>query len=347
MTVQTVQHDSIARLTRWRRTSALRDLCRQTRLAPADFVEPVFVVDDPAKAGPIASLPGVVRSSLQHLPRRIDALQSAGVRGALLFGVPASKDDSGSAAHDPAGIVPRAIAAFKKYNPDVAVIADVCLCQYTSHGLCSVTVDGRMDLEASLNAIARTAETYAEAGADVVAPSSMHDGAVAAIRARLDDTGHEHVAILSYAAKFASSLYGPFREAAGSSQHSGANPKDRRMLQIDCGNAHEAIREAEQDVREGADAIMVKPAGTSLDVISHLHGQLRGVPVAAYQVSGEYAAIMAAAERGWLDERDALMETLTAIKRAGATMIVTYAATRAARWALEDSAGHARSERGT
>jgi porphobilinogen synthase len=319
-------------LTRLRRTPALRALRRETRLDPADLVQPLFVVEDPRHAGPVASLPGVSRLALAQLPRAVDDIVDAGVRGVLIFGVPKAKDDEGTHAESPGGIVPQAVEAIKRHAPALAVITDVCLCQYTSHGHCGI-IDDRGGFDGrTLDIIARAAAAHAAAGADIVAPSGMFDGSVAAIRAELDADGHDHAGILSYAVKYASALYGPFRHAAQSSPAFG----DRRSHQMDPAIAREALAEAAQDLAEGADAIMVKPAGPSLDVIALLRTAMPEAVLAAYQVSGEYAMIAAAAERGWIDERRAILESLTVIKRAGAEMIISYSAARAARWLQED-----------
>jgi porphobilinogen synthase len=327
-----VRDEQAARsLTRLRRTPALRALRRETRLAPADLVQPLFVVEDESLAGPIPSLPGVTRLGLDELRAQVDEIVHSGVRGVLLFGVPREKDECGSHAEAYDGIVPRAVETIKRHAPDLAVITDVCLCQYTSHGHCGVP-DGRGGFdERTLEVVARTAASHAAAGVDIVAPSGMFDGSVAAIRAELDADGHREVGILSYAVKYASALYGPFRDAARSAPSAG----DRKSHQMDPANAREALAEASQDLAEGADAIMVKPAGPSLDVIARLRAEIPSAVIAAYQVSGEHAMIAAAAERGWLDHRSATLESLTVIKRAGADFIITYSATRAARWLRE------------
>lgn len=322
-------HDPAVRvLTRFRRTEALRSLRRETRLAPADLVQPLFVAETDQDAGSLPSLPGIRRVALRDVESEAREIASSGVHGVLLFGIPAAKDDAGSAAYDAGGVVPRAIAAIKHAEPDLVVMTDVCLCQYTAHGHCSVGGPLSGIDPQTLDALGRTAAAHAAAGADIVAPSGMFDGTVQAIRVALDAGGFASVGILSYAVKYASTLYGPFRAVAASAPATG----DRRSHQMDPANGREALAEAREDVREGADAIMVKPAGTSLDVIARLRAEMPAIPLAAYQVSGEYAMIAAAADRGWLDRRETALESLMVIKRAGADMIVSYWAVEAARW---------------
>lgn len=315
---------------RLRRTPALRGLVRETRLHPAMLVAPLFVQPGSGRRDEISSMPGQHRYSVDTLVREADALLARGVRSALLFGLPEAKDGEGSGAWDDDGIVQRAIRALRAAHGDeLAILADVCLCEYTSHGHCGLLTDaGAVDNDATLKRLARTATSLAEAGADVVAPSAMTDGQVAAIRAALPETP-----ILAYAAKHASAFYGPFRDAADSAPAFG----DRRSYQMDAANAHEALRELRADVDEGADMVMIKPALPALDLVAAARAAL-DVPVAAYQVSGEYAAIVAAAERGWLDRRAAATESLTAIARAGAGIIVTYFAAEAAAWMREEAA---------
>ena len=312
---------------RLRRTPALRALVRETRLDPDMLVAPLFVQPGSGRRDEIASMPGQHRYSVDTLVLEVDALGSRGVRAVLLFGLPEDKDREGSAAWDAEGVVQRAIRALRaSIGDDVVILADVCLCEYTSHGHCGLlTDDGAVDNDATLERLARTATSLAEAGADVVAPSAMMDGQVAAIRAELPETP-----ILAYAAKHASAFYGPFRDAADSAPAFG----DRRSYQMDAANAREALRELRADVAEGADIVMVKPALPALDLVAAARAAL-DVPVAAYQVSGEYAAIAAAAERGWLDRRAAALESLTGIARAGAGIIVTYFAADAAAWLAE------------
>lgn len=307
----------------------------ECRLEVSQFVHPVFVRGDLGPDRPIASLPGHAQRSADRAA--VDALElcSMGVSGVLLFGIPEAKDAEGSGAWSPSGPVPRTIAAIKRRAPSCVVIADVCLCGYTSHGHCGV-LDGTgqsVHNDATLPLLARAAVAYADAGADIVAPSAMMDGQVSAIRAALDESGHQNVAILSYAVKFASAFYGPFRAAAESAPASG----DRAGYQMHPPNAREALREAALDVAEGADMLMVKPAGAYLDIIRSVRQQFT-TPLAAYQVSGEYAMLKAAAERGWLDEKRAALESLLAIRRAGADLIITYYAREAARWLGETDA---------
>ena len=315
---------------RLRRTPALRELVRETRLAPAMLVAPLFVRPGHAVREPIESMPGQFRLSIDEAVREADRLLEAGVRSVLLFGLPEGKDAEGSGAWADDGIVQRAVRELRRAaGDDLAVIADVCLCEYTSHGHCGVLRGETVDNDATLSLLARTAESVAEAGADIVAPSAMMDGQVAAIRAALDASAPD-TAILAYAAKHASAFYGPFRDAAGSSPAFG----DRRAYQMDPANAREAVREILADVAEGADAVMVQPALPALDLVAAARDASR-VPIAAYQVSGEYAALCAAAERGWLDRRAAALESLTAMARAGAGILVTYFALDAAGWLAE------------
>jgi porphobilinogen synthase len=319
------------RFHRLRRTAALRGLFRETRLDPATFVLPVFVDGNAAAPVQIASLPGHVRWPVSRVSEIARHAATAGIGGLLLFGLPEEKDNRGACAADPLGPVPAAIRAIRNSTPNLALVADVCLCEYTSHGHCGILrADGGIDNDATLPLLAEAARVYADAGADVVAPSDMMDGRVAAIRDALDASGHEETAILAYAAKFASSFYGPFREAADCAPAFG----DRSAYQMDPANRREALAELRADAAEGADALMVKPAGHYLDVIAAARERF-DLPIAAYQVSGEYAAIQAAADRGWLDLRRAALESLTAIARAGADVIVTYFALEAAEWLRE------------
>jgi porphobilinogen synthase len=315
------------------RANALRALVRETTVTAADLIYPMFVVDGENVEREIEPMPGQFQRSVDRIGADIDAVRRAGIPGVLLFGIPATKDEVGSGAWLDSGPVPRAIRAIRERAPELTIVADVCLCEYTSHGHCGVldAEAGTVVNDATLPLLARAAVAYADAGADVVAPSAMMDGQVAAIRRALDDAGHGDVAIMAYSVKYASVFYGPFRIAAESAPQMG----DRRTYQMDPGNAREALREAELDLAEGADMVMVKPAGPYLDVIRAVRDAVH-VPLVAYQVSGEYAMIKAAAERGWLDERRAVMESVTAIKRAGADIILTYYAKEIAAWAAED-----------
>jgi porphobilinogen synthase len=315
---------------RLRRTPALRRLVAETRLAPAALVLPVFVdarIDAPS---PITSLPGHARWPVARVAEIGERAARAGIGGLLLFGLPHEKDDRGENAADPLGPVPAALRALRTRVPDLALIADVCLCEYTTHGHCGVLRGEMVDNDATLPLLADAAVEYARAGADVVAPSDMMDGRVAAIRDALDRDSFNETAILSYAAKFASAFYGPFREAADCAPSFG----DRSAYQMDPPNAREALAEIASDIDEGADAVMVKPAGPYLDVLARARDRF-DIPLAAYQVSGEYAALHAAADRGWLDLRRAALESLTGIARAGADLIVTYFALDAAAWLAE------------
>jgi porphobilinogen synthase len=313
---------------RLRRTAALRRLIAETSVSPSDLVAPLFLKEGIEEAHEIPSLPGHHQHTLESLVKEARALAERDVGGILLFGIPAHKDATGSDAFAPDGIVQRGLRALKdELGDDRVVVADLCLCEYTDHGHCGLIADGAVDNDATLEIYQRVAVAQAEAGADLVAPSGMMDGQVAAIRRALDSAALEHTAILAYAAKYASSFYGPFREAAEGAPRFG----DRRGYQQDPANAHEGLREARLDAEEGADVLMVKPALPYLDVVRVVKEVLR-LPTAAYNVSGEFAMLMAAAERGWLDERLATLETLTAIRRAGADVVVTYHAKRAAEW---------------
>jgi porphobilinogen synthase len=316
------------RLRRMRKTSALRGLVRETELSAGHFVYPLFVTHGSDRREPVEAMPGIERLTISHLEDEAGAIAALGIPAVLLFGIPADKDEAASGAYDEEGIVQLAVRALKRAQPELTVITDVCLCEYTSHGHCGVVRDdGYVDNDLTLELLAKTAISHAESGADAVAPSDMMDGRVGAIRAQLDSEGHTELPIVAYSAKFASAFYGPFREAAESTPAFG----DRRGYQMDPANAREAVREAKIDVDEGADVVMVKPALPYLDVIGRIREAVP-VPVAAYNVSGEYAALKAAAERGWIDERAAVLESLTAIRRAGADMIVTYHAKEAAAW---------------
>jgi porphobilinogen synthase len=310
-----------------RRTPALRRLVREHRLDPGQLVLPVFVRSGAELRQPVASMPGVAQTSIDEMLRDASAAVEAGVGGMILFGIPDRKDATGSEAWNDQGPVQQGVRAVKREFPELVVITDVCLCEYTDHGHCGVLTErGSVENDATLALLARSAVSHAEAGADVVAPSDMMDGRVRAIRDALDAAGYLETPILSYAAKYASAYYGPFREAAESTPQVG----DRRGYQMDPANAEEAIREVMLDVEEGADAIMVKPAGPYLDIVQRVKAAT-GYPVAAYQVSGEYAMICAAAERGWIDRERVMMESLIGIRRAGADFIITYFAVEAAR----------------
>jgi porphobilinogen synthase len=315
------------RLRRLRRTSPLRDLVRETRVEPGDLVLPIFVHTESGRT-PIEAMPGVERLSISQAVEEAATAASLGLGGLLLFGIPSDKDEEGSGAWDDEGVVQLAIRAIKDAHPDLVVMADLCLCEYTSHGHCGIVrTDGHVDNDASLELLARTAVSQARAGADVVAPSDMMDGRVGAIRKALDEDGFTDVPIVAYSAKFASAFYGPFREAAGSTPAFG----DRRAYQMDPANGDEALRETLLDVQEGADVVMVKPALPYLDVVRRIK-DATNMPVAAYNVSGEYAMVKAAAAAGYLDERAVVLETLTSIRRAGADIIFTYHAKDAAEW---------------
>lgn len=318
----------IRRMRRLRRTDALRDLVRETRVSRPDLIYPIFVVEDASAAGPVPSMPGVERHSLDSLAREMESVAAAGLRAVILFGVPKSKDSTGSQAFAERGVISRAIEVVRRTNREVAIITDVCLCQYTNHGHCGVLRDGHVDNDATLDLLGKTVVAHANAGVDVVAPSGMMDGAVGAIRGALDGANHSEIAILSYAVKYASSFYGPFRDAAESTPKEG----NRRGYQMDPANAREALAEAKLDLDEGADILMVKPAMPYLDVLHRVRQAHPEVPLAAYQVSGEYSMLKAAARNGWLDERAVVMESLTAIKRAGADVILTYFAKQASPW---------------
>ena len=311
----------VVRPRRLRRTETLRRMVAETRLSREDLVLPLFAVEGRGVREAVASMPGVFRLSADELASEAKRVADLGIPAVILFGIPAAKDARGSGADDPGGIVQRAVAAVKRAAPDLCVITDVCLCEYTDHGHCGIVEGGEIRNDASLDRIAATALSHARAGADVVAPSDMMDGRVAAIRRLLDASGFEQVPILAYAAKYASAYYGPFREAAESAPAFG----DRRSYQMDPPNRREALREMRLDLAEGADVLMVKPALPYLDVLADARREF-DVPLAAYHVSGEYAMIQAAAERGWIDGPRAIDEALLAIKRAGADLILTYAA---------------------
>ena len=321
---------SFTRTRRTRSSEALRALVRETRLDPAQFIYPLFVTHGRGVREPITSMPGQARLSLDALAGEARELRALGVRAVLLFGIPASKDAFGSEGYATDGIVQQAARALKDADPDLVVVGDVCLCEYTDHGHCGLLAPGGdVDNDASLELLARTAVSLADAGADLIAPSDMMDGRVAAIRAALDGEGHTALPIMAYSAKYASAFYGPFREAADSAPREGAS--DRRGYQMDPANVREALREVAADIEEQADIVMVKPALAYLDVIRAVRERTE-LPLAAYNVSGEYAMVKAAAAQGWLDEQAVVLETLTAIRRAGADILITYHAKDAARW---------------
>jgi porphobilinogen synthase len=330
MTTTRTLPQAFRRFRRLRRSEGLRRLVRETRLSPQDFVYPLFVTHGDNVRREIESMPGQCQLSIDQLAAEAEELRDLGIPAVLLFGLPASKDDVGSEAYDPDGIVQRAVRALKQASPDLVVITDVCLCEYTSHGHCGVVVDGEVDNDRTLPLLARTAVSHAQAGADVVAPSDMMDGRVAAIRGALDEAGLAATPIMAYAAKQASAFYGPFRVAAESAPQFG----DRRGYQMDPANAREAMLEIEADIDEGADIVMVKPALPNLDIIARAR-QRFDLPLAAYNVSGEYAMVKAAAAAGYLDERLVTLEVLTAIRRAGADIVITYHAKEVARWLRE------------
>lgn len=322
----------LSRLRRLRRNKGCRRLIKETRLSPGNLIMPYFAAPGRKIRQPIKSMPGVDRFSIDNLIAEVKEVSSSGIPAILLFGIPQKKDAEASEAYNEKGIIPQAILSIKKEVPDIAVITDVCLCSYITHGHCGVVKDGRVDNDATLELLAKTALSHARAGADIVAPSAMMDGQVKAIREILDKNNFGDVAIMSYSAKYASSFYGPFREAAASAPQFG----NRKTYQMDPANAGEAIREAASDIEEGADIIMVKPALAYLDVIYQVK-QRFGYPVAAYNVSGEYSMVKAASQKNWIVEREIVLEILTGIKRAGADMILTYYAREAAKWLRDGS----------
>jgi len=314
------------RLRRLRTSDAMRALVRETRISPETLMLPLFICAGEGVRREVSSMPGVFNLSVDEAVAEVRAARMDGIRSVLLFGLPDQKDAVGSIAYDPEAPVQSAIRALKRELPDVLVVTDVCLCEYTDHGHCGIIIDNEVANDPTVEQLVRAAISHAAAGADIVAPSDMMDGRVAAIRHALDERGFEHVAIMSYAAKYCSAFYGPFREAAASAPAFG----DRRSHQMDPANALEALREVRQDIEEGADIVMVKPALPYLDIITRVKDTF-GHPTAAYHVSGEYAMLKAAARNGWIDERRAMLETLTAIRRAGADIIITYYARDAAR----------------
>ena len=315
------------RMRRLRRTATLRDMVRETIISPRDFIYPLFVTHGRDVRVPIEPMPGQFQVSLDHLLEEVAQAERLGIPAVLLFGIPSEKDALGTDAYDPNGIIQEATAAIKQAMPDMVVITDVCLCEYTDHGHCGVlTDDGIVDNDSTLDLLARTAVAQAQAGADIVAPSAMMDGQVTALRSALDDAGLTDVPVMAYASKFTSAFYGPFRIAAESTPKSG----DRKAYQMDGANGREALRELEQDAMEGADFLMVKPALAYLDILAKARERFK-LPIAAYNVSGEYSMLKAAAANGWIDHDTAMMEMLTSIKRAGADLIITYFAKDAAK----------------
>jgi len=315
---------------RLRKTEGIRRLVRETRLSVDDMVSPLFAVHGDGVKREVSAMPGVYHLSIDLLCREAEDLFSLGVPAVILFGIPASKDEIGCEAYAEDGIVQRAVRALKSSIPELVVITDVCMCEYTSHGHCGIVINGEVDNDETLEYLMRIAVSHAEAGADIVAPSDMMDGRVGAIREALDDNDFTDVAIISYAAKYASAFYGPFREAADSAPQFG----DRRGYQMDAANRREAFKEIALDIDEGTDIVMVKPALSYLDIISGARDQF-DVPIAAYNVSGEYSMVKAASQNGWIDERRVVLEILTSIKRAGADIIISYHAKDAARWLTE------------
>lgn len=323
------------RMRRLRRNENLRRMVREHRVTVDDLIYPMFVMPGKDRQQEISSMPGIYRYTIDRLVKEVEEVYSLGIPAIILFGIPEGKDEAASGAYDEHGIVQEAVRAVKKEVPDIIVITDVCLCEYTSHGHCGVIKDDEINNDITLELLAQTAVSHAEAGADMVAPSDMMDGRVAAIRSALDAEGFEHIPIMSYAAKYASAFYGPFREAAESAPQFG----DRRSYQMDPPNVREAIREIELDIEEGADIVMVKPGLAYMDVVRAARENFDH-PLAVYNVSGEYSMVKAAAERGWVDEKRIVYEILTGFKRAGADLILTYHARDVARWIKEGSFGN-------
>ena len=318
------------RLRRTRQNEKLRSLVRETHLTIDQLIYPLFIAEDISEPHEVSSMPGIMQWPLEYLGREAERIANLGIPAVLLFGIPTEKDEVGSQAYDSKGIIQQAIRRLKAETPDLLVITDVCLCEYTSHGHCGVIQNGYVQNDESLDLLASMALSHVEAGADLVAPSDMMDGRVGAIRRTLDEHGFSSAPIMAYSAKFASGFYGPFREAAGSTPQFG----DRRAYQMDPANAREALREVDLDIAEGADIVMVKPAMAYMDVIRQVRDRCN-LPIAAYNVSGEFAMIKAAAQNGWIDERRVTMEVLTGIRRAGADMIITYFAPDVAGWLRE------------
>lgn len=320
-----------ARARRLRRTESIRRMLRETRLHPDMLVAPVFVTEGRNRVERIDAMPGVARYSIDEMTEYVGRLVHLGIRGVLLFGVPDGKDEEGTGAYVRGGLVPRGVQALRERHPGLVVMTDVCLCEYTTHGHCGVLSNGTIDNDRTVGLLARAAVEYARAGADIVAPSAMMDGQVLAIRRSLEQEGLDDTIVMGYSAKFASTFYKPFRSAADSTPSFG----DRLTYQMQPANGREAMREIEEDIKEGADIIMVKPALAYLDVLSEARRRF-GVPIAAYNVSGEYSMVKAAAQNGWIDEKAAVYEVLTGIRRAGADIIITYFAEEAARWLKEE-----------
>ncbi len=318
------------RFRRTRSTEQLRRLVRETVISPADLIYPIFVVEGSDRKDPIDTMPGIYRYSIDRLNEVLDEVKESHISGVILFGVPDHKDETGSGAYDDNGITQRAIRHIKKYYPQTLVIADVCLCEYTSHGHCGLVCDGHILNDETLPLLAKAAVSYAKAGADMIAPSDMMDGRIGAIREALDENGFIDTPIMAYSAKFASAYYSPFRDAADSAPAFG----DRKSYQMDSANGREAVREIEEDIAEGADIVMVKPALAYLDIVRTARDRF-SLPVAAYNVSGEYSMVKAAAEKGFIDEKRIVLENLVSIKRAGADIIITYHALDAAGWLRE------------
>ena len=319
------------RTRRLRQTVAMRDMVRENHVRVDELIYPLFVMEGKNLAEPVESMPGICQYSLDRMNEELDRVKEAGIPAILIFGIPAHKDEVGSGAYDEHGIVQEAIRRIKKDYPDLIVIADVCLCEYTSHGHCGLIRDGIILNDETLPLLAKSAVSYAEAGADIVAPSDMMDKRVGAIRKALDEAGFTYTPIMAYSAKFASGYYGPFRDAA----HSAPGFGDRKTYQMDPANGREALREVEEDLAEGADLIIAKPAMAYMDIIRAIHENYN-VPIVAYNVSGEYAMVKAAAANGWIDEKKIVMENMIGMKRAGAKMIITYHALDVARWIREE-----------
>ena len=319
------------RTRRLRQTVALRNMVRENHVRVDELIYPLFVMEGENLAEPVESMPGICQYSLDRMNEELDRVKEAGIPAILIFGIPAHKDEVGSGAYDEHGIVQEAIRRIKKDYPELIVIADVCLCEYTSHGHCGLIKDGVILNDETLPLLAKSAVSYAEAGADIVAPSDMMDKRVGAIRKALDEAGFTYTPIMAYSAKFASGYYGPFRDAA----HSAPGFGDRKTYQMDPANGQEALREVEEDIAEGADLIIAKPAMAYMDIIRAIHENYN-VPIVAYNVSGEYAMVKAAAANGWIDEKKIVMENMIGMKRAGAKMIITYHALDVARWLREE-----------